>query len=179
MSQSTSPNGAFGVSNLRKHSKTLTNIITFVLARYDVLGPSSLALWRPGTQKGLPRRQKDHQGAQSDPKDYPKMNTTADKNGTLGLNASIGCPCAPLDHQNGGQVPKMEPSSLQNHGFGCLVTPKNRGSHLPLPPPLKKIGLSTAFSDLRAYLRKPSACCWFCSLLVPEAAQVAGLSSQT
>ena len=46
------------------------------------------------------------------------MNPKPDKNGTLGLKVSIGCPCAPLDHQNGAQVAKMQPSSLQNHGFG-------------------------------------------------------------
>ena len=46
------------------------------------------------------------------------MNPKPDKIGTLGLKVSIGCPCATLDHQNGAQVTKMQPSSLQNHGFG-------------------------------------------------------------
>ena len=61
------------------------------------------------------------------------MNPKPDKNGTLGLKVSIGCPCAPLDHQNGTQVPKMEPSGLQNHGLGCLVTTKN-STRIPKPP---------------------------------------------
>jgi len=30
-------------------------------------------------------------------------------------------------------VPKMEPSGLQNHCFGCLVTPKN-STRVPKPP---------------------------------------------
>ena len=46
------------------------------------------------------------------------MNSKIDKPGVMGFKVSIGCPCAPLDHQNGTQVPKMEPSGLQNHGLG-------------------------------------------------------------
>ena len=61
------------------------------------------------------------------------MNSKIDKPGVMGFKVSIGCPCAPLDHQNGTQVPKMEPSGLQNHGLGCLVTPKN-STRIPKPP---------------------------------------------
>ena len=68
------------------------------------------------------------------------MNPKPDKNGTLGLKVSIGCPCAPLDDQNGTQVPKMEPSGLQNHALGCLVTPKN-GTRVPKPPKENKTEL--------------------------------------
>jgi len=64
MSQSTHPNGSFEVSNLRKHRKTHTNITTSVLASCCLLDSSSLSFWSPGTQKGFPKRQKDHQGAQ-------------------------------------------------------------------------------------------------------------------
>jgi len=31
------------------------------------------------------------------------MNPKIDKNGVVGFKASIGCPCAPVDHQNGTQ----------------------------------------------------------------------------
>ena len=68
------------------------------------------------------------------------MNPKPDKNGTLGLKVSIGCPCAPLDHQNGTQVPKMQPSGVQNHGWECLVTPKS-STRIPKPPKENKTEL--------------------------------------
>ena len=68
------------------------------------------------------------------------MNPKPDKNGSLGLKVSIGCPCAPLDHQNGTQIAKMQPSSLQNHGLECLVTPKS-STRIPKPPKENKTEL--------------------------------------
>ena len=49
------------------------------------------------------------------------MNSKIDKPGVMGFKVSIGCPCAPLDHPNGAQMAKMQPSSLQNHGLECLA----------------------------------------------------------
>ena len=90
--------------------------------------------------KGHPRAPKGTPGAKSGAQEPPKMNFKIDKSGVMGFKVSTGCPCAPLDHQKGTQVPKMEPSGLQNHGLGCLVTPKS-STRIPKPPKENKTEL--------------------------------------
>ena len=63
------------------------------------------------------------------------MNPKTDQNGILGLKASVGCPCAPLDHQNGAQGAQDGATGLPNHSFECLVTPK---SSTKVPKPLQE-----------------------------------------
>ena len=133
MSQSTSPNGSFGVSNLRKHSKTHTNITTSVLARYRLLDASSLSFLSPVAQKALPGGSKAHQGPQSGPQELPKMNPKVDKTEPGASRCPLGVPVHPWITKMEPRVPKMEPSGLQNHGFGCLVTPKS-STRVTKPP---------------------------------------------
>ena len=68
------------------------------------------------------------------------MNSKIDTSVVMGFKVSIGCPCAPLDHQNGTQVPKIELSGVQNHGLVCLVAPKS-STRIPKPPKENKTEL--------------------------------------
>jgi len=45
----------------------------------------------------------------------------------------LGVPVHPWITKMGPRVPKMEPQGVQNHGFGCLVTPKS-STRVPKPP---------------------------------------------
>ena len=49
----------------------------------------------------IPNRRKSHNCAQSGSQEAPKMHPKIDKNGHLDLKVPVGCPCGPLDHQNG------------------------------------------------------------------------------
>ena len=61
------------------------------------------------------------------------MNPKIDKNGVLGVKASIGCPCAPLDHQKGGpRMPKMNYKVFKIMVSGAW-SPKS-SNRVPKPP---------------------------------------------
>ena len=96
-----------------------------------VLAHAGIALWHhfhhwiiknmdleTASHFGTPNHEQIHNCLQSGSREIARMHSKINKKRLLDLKVPVGCPCGPLDHQNGHSGHQIAPSRSPKQKFG-------------------------------------------------------------